>query len=84
MLIRRMDGVASLYRLATSLHPASSCYVRTWSSTAGDAYTRPSPCAMAASTGCARVWPCAASSHRGHSEESANSPALNPILQTLP
>ena len=61
LLIRRMDSVAAVYRLAASLSPASTASGRTWSSTAGAASTPPSPSTTAGrSAWCARAWPCGA------------------------
>ena len=64
LLIRRMDAVAAVYRLAASLSPASTGSGRTWSSTDGGASTPPSPSTTAAASAwCARALPCGA----GHS-----------------
>ena len=61
LLIRRMDAVAAVYRLASSLSPASTVTGRTWSSTDGAASTPPSPSTTAAALAwCARAWPCGA------------------------
>ena len=59
LLIRRMDAVAAVYRLAASMSPpALTGSVPTWSSTAGAASTPPSPSTTAAvSAWCAKVWP---------------------------
>ena len=61
LLVRRMDAVATVYRLAASLSLASAPGTRRWSSTAGAASTPPSPSTTAAASAwCARVWPCGA------------------------
>ena len=49
LLIRRMDVVAAVYRLAASLSPGAG-FGRTWSSTAGAASTAPSPSTTAAAS----------------------------------
>ena len=61
LLIRRMDAVAAVYRLAASLSPSIKGLRCTWSSTAGAASTPRSPCTTAGrSAWCARAWPCVA------------------------
>ena len=56
LLLRRMDAVAAVYRLAASMG-----YVRTWSSTGGGASTpQSSGTTAAASAWCARASPCGA------------------------
>ena len=63
LLIRRMDAVASVYRLAASTLPKASDGLagRTLSSTAGGASTPPSRCTTAATSAwSARDWPCVA------------------------
>ncbi len=58
LLLRRMDAVAGVYRLASSSPPASTGLGPAWSSTAGGALTPPSPCTTAAASAwCARTWP---------------------------
>ncbi len=61
LLLRRMDAVASVYRLASSMSPAMTDCDPAWSSIAGAAATPPSPSTTAAaSASCARVRPCGA------------------------
>ena len=50
LLIRRMDAVASIYRLAASMSPASTGSGPAWSSTAGVASMPPSPSTTAAAS----------------------------------
>ena len=61
LLIRRMDSVAAVYRLASSLSPALTDSGRTWSSTAEAGSTPPSPSPTAAALAwCDRDWPSGA------------------------